>query len=87
MRFLQRLTGAKAPDAPDADGPETAKTAEPAEPDAEEREHDLDLARGEQARLDDLAQRQLRYSRYAWTPPAQGGERRAEDPPDSTDDH
>jgi hypothetical protein len=24
-------------------------------------------------------QRQLRYARYAWQPPAQGGERRADD--------
>ena len=27
----------------------------------------------------DLAQRQLRYAAYAWQPPAQGGERRADD--------
>jgi hypothetical protein len=37
------------------------------------------LARSEQDRLDDLAQRQLRYADYAWQPPKQGGERRAED--------
>jgi hypothetical protein len=29
--------------------------------------------------LDDLARRQLRYADYAWEPPAQGGERRADD--------
>jgi hypothetical protein len=37
------------------------------------------VLRGEQERLDDLAQRQLRYAQYAWQPPAQGGERRADD--------
>jgi hypothetical protein len=37
------------------------------------------LARAEQDRLDDLSQRQLRYAAYAWQPPRQGGERRADD--------
>jgi hypothetical protein len=46
---------------------------------ADEREYELDLLRGEQERLDELAQRQLRYADYAWEPPRQGGERRAED--------
>ena len=46
---------------------------------AEEREHELDLLRGEQERLDELAQRQLRYADYAWEPPRQGGDRRADD--------
>ena len=49
------------------------------EPDAAERAHDLELARSEQDRLDELSQRQLRYADYAWQPPKQGGERRADD--------
>lgn len=46
--------------------------------DADERAHELEVLRDEQARLDELAQRQLRYADYAWQPPAQGGERRAD---------
>jgi hypothetical protein len=47
--------------------------------DEAERAHELELARLEAARLDELQQRQLRFADYAWTPPAQGGERRADD--------
>jgi hypothetical protein len=46
---------------------------------ADEREYELDLLRSEQERLDELAQRQLRYADYAWEPPRQGGDRRADD--------
>lgn len=46
--------------------------------DADERAHELEVLRDEQARLDELARRQLRYADYAWQPPAQGGERRAD---------
>jgi hypothetical protein len=85
MGFLRRLFGGG-----DAPGPGESsrddeddgepETAEPeVDPDASEREHELDLMRGEQARLDELTQRQLRYARFAWQPPAQGGERRADD--------
>jgi hypothetical protein len=52
---------------------------EPVDADAAERAHELDLARAEQDRLDDLSRRQLRYADYAWQPPKQGGERRADD--------
>jgi hypothetical protein len=73
MGFLKRLLG----------GATTATTDstpfDPVAADAEERQHELDVLRGEQERLDDLAQRQLRYADYAWQPPAQGGERRADD--------
>jgi hypothetical protein len=73
MGFLRRLVRGGVPDtAPDA-------PADPAELDALERDHEFDNARAEQARLDELQQRQLRYAQYAWQPPAQGGERRAED--------
>ena len=46
---------------------------------ADEREYELELLRSEQERLDELAQRQLRYADYAWEPPRQGGDRRADD--------
>ncbi len=47
--------------------------------DAEERARELELARFEQDRVDDLVRRQQRYADRSWTPPAQGGERRADD--------
>ena len=40
------------------------------------------MAMAEQERLDELQQRQLRYASYAWQPPDQGGERRADDKAD-----
>jgi hypothetical protein len=77
MDRLRRLFGGGAPAAtPDEPPPD------PSAIDAEEREHELDLLRSEQERLDDLAQRQLRYADYAWEPPPQGGERRADDADD-----
>jgi hypothetical protein len=80
MGFLRRLLGGgREPDAPEA------LPADPTEVEASEREHELDLLRGEQERLDELTQRQLRYEKYAWQPPAQGGERRAEDSDGSAD--
>ncbi len=74
LGFLRRLLGGDAP-------PDTYETTpfDAAEVDAEERQHELDVLRAEQERLDELAQRQLRYAQYAWQPPAQGGERRADD--------
>jgi hypothetical protein len=53
--------------------------ASPAEVEADERERELELARFEQDRTDDLVRRQQRFANYAWTPPAQGGDRRADD--------
>ena len=75
MGFLKRLLGGS--DAA-ADEPGTPP-ATPAEVEADERAHELDLARSEQDRLSDLQQRQLKYADYAWQPPAQGGTRRADD--------
>ena len=73
MGFLRRLFGG-------GSGDEAATPpADPAELDAAERAHELDLARFEQDRTDDLVRRQQRFASYAWTPPAQGGERRADD--------
>ena len=74
MGFLKRLLGG---DSGSEDG--ATPPAAPAEVEADERAHELDLARSEQDRLTDLQQRQLKYSDYAWTPPAQGGTRRADD--------
>jgi hypothetical protein len=75
MGFLRRLPGSNEPA---TKGP-TSAPASPAELEAAEREHELEVLRAEQERLDELTQRQLRYEKYAWQPPAQGGERRAED--------
>ena len=47
--------------------------------DADERQHELDVLRAEAERMDELAQRQLKYAEYAWQPPDQGGERRADE--------
>jgi hypothetical protein len=47
--------------------------------DDEERARELELARFEQDRTDDLVRRQQRYADRSWTPPAQGGPLRAED--------
>ena len=74
MDTLRRLLGGGTQDASAQSAP-----ADPASIAADERAYELDLLRGEQERLDELAQRQLRYAEYAWEPPRQGGERRAED--------
>jgi hypothetical protein len=89
MDFLRRrLRGSAgpggAPAAPDTAEAETGADpgearASPVDEEAQERDYELDLLRQEQDRLDDLQQRQLRYANYAWEPPAQGGERRADD--------
>lgn len=76
MGFLKRLLGGTSP------GPDDPATSDPADPidiDAAERAYDLELARSEQDRLDELSQRQLRYAAYSWEPPKQGGDRRADD--------
>ncbi len=73
MSFLRRLLGQGEP--PNDDGAEV----DPAQAEALDREHELELLREEQSRHDDLTERQLRYAHHAWQPPAQGGERRADD--------
>jgi hypothetical protein len=45
----------------------------------------LQVIREEQERMDELTRRQMRYAEYAWTPPAEGGERRADDEDQATD--
>jgi hypothetical protein len=75
MGFLRRLLGGG--DTPSDE--REAAAIDPAKLDAAEREHELEMLRADQERLDELTQRQLRYAKYAWEPPAQGGEKRAED--------
>ena len=81
MGFLKRLLGGGDRQSDASAAAEAAPSAptSPAELEAEERAHELEMLRAEQERLDELTQRQLRYEKYAWQPPAQGGERRAED--------
>ena len=76
MGFLRRLLGdgAAEPAVEDPSPPADAAAA-----DTEEAAYELDVLREEQARLSELVRRQMRYADYAWTPPAQGGERRADD--------
>jgi hypothetical protein len=78
LGFLRRLLGSERQNDAVADDSQPEDVL-PRDLDADERHHELDLLRGEQERLDELAQRQLRYAHYAWQPPAQGGERRADD--------
>jgi len=76
MGFLRRLFGGAGSGSAD---PTRSDPADPVDIDAAERARDLELARNEQDRLDELSQRQLRYAAYAWQPPRQGGDRRADD--------
>jgi hypothetical protein len=86
MGFLRRLIGGGRRDDEPASGQaaddRTGSDSEPADVSALddlERAHELEVLREEQGRLGDLQERQLRYARYAWQPPSQGGERRADD--------
>jgi hypothetical protein len=78
MGFLRRFLGGNQAPGGDAEA-EGGRTPESSDPGDEERAHELELARFEQARADELIQRQQRYADRSWTPPAQGGDRRAED--------
>ena len=75
MGFLRRLLG----------GPPATESAERGEDrnepwtDDDERGHELELARFEQSRMTDLMRRQQQYADRSWTPPAQGGPKRAGD--------
>ena len=79
MGFLRRFLGGNRESGADEAGAPDDGSVETLDPDEEERAHELELARFEQARSDDLIRRQQRYADRSWTPPAQGGERRAED--------
>ena len=82
MGFLKRLLGGGVSG---SGGPTAEQPADPVDDDAAERARDLELARSEQDRLDELSQRQLRYANHSWEPPKQGGERRADDDDKSPD--
>jgi hypothetical protein len=77
VSFLRRILGGGA-ESPEDAAPATPVTAAAAAEAEQTRERELLL---EEARRldDDLIQRQLRYADRAWTPPAQGGTRRADD--------
>lgn len=79
MSFLRRwLSGEDAGGAAtDTNG--ATRSVDAAEADEAERLHERELMQAENERLDDLLRRQIKYGDRAWTPPAQGGERRAED--------
>ena len=84
MSFLRRLFGGSdAPaEATDDTGATEAASVAPddgLDPDEAERRHEREVLRAEAERLDPLRQRQLRYAEHVWTPPAQGGDRRADD--------
>lgn len=80
MGFLRRLLGRAEPGVSRVDeGGGDPDVTSPAEGDDAERAYEATLLREEQERLDELVQRQLRYADYAWQPPAEGGERRADD--------
>jgi hypothetical protein len=76
MSFLRRLLGGD-------DGTKatngTELAVDPVDANEAERIHERELARSESERLDELRLRQLRYADKAWTPPKQGGDRRADD--------
>jgi hypothetical protein len=77
MSFLRRVFGGGGPG--EASGPGRAPS-DPAEAVAEDAEHERALLLEEARRLsDDLVARQMRYADRSWTPPAQGGSRRADD--------
>ena len=82
MSFLRRLLGGGSEESGNgAAAPAPAMESEPADDrsaDDTERDYERELLREEARRLDELQQRQLRYADKAWTPPPQGGERRAD---------
>lgn len=99
MAFIRRLLGNRPSDAapnPSRGAADQAEPVDPADPAvpagpagpvdlaAAERAYEVEVLREEQARLADLTLRQLKYERYSWQPPRQGGDRRADD--DEPDD-
>ena len=80
MGFLKRLLGGGGEPDGTADGDAVDDTGTDGGSIADEQARDRELLLEEARRLDDdLIQRQLRYADRAWTPPAQGGSRRADD--------
>jgi hypothetical protein len=80
MSFLRRLLGGDDEATQPTNGATPpADTGDAVDAAEAERIHERELARAESERLDELRLRQLKYADKAWTPPAQGGERRADD--------
>ena len=77
MGFLRRILGGGA--GGDRRGDAPVPPVDQATLDAEERARELELARFDQERSSDLIRRQQQYADRSWTPPVQGGERRADD--------
>ena len=82
MGVLRRLFGGEGPDGPGDEAGDVL--ADSAAIDEEERARELELARFDQERVSDLVRRQQRYAARSWTPPSEGGERRADDSDDSS---
>lgn len=74
MSFFRRWLGGEA--APAGGSPDEAPRRDGA---SAEVGADVDDEMIDEPPTDELIARQVRYARYAWTPPAQGGERRADD--------
>jgi hypothetical protein len=83
MGFLRRLLGS-APAEPAGERTEADEPAGDSSADDDERARELELARFDQERVSDLVRRQQQYADRSWTPPAQGGERRADDGDDAS---
>lgn len=76
MGFLRRLLGGSGP------GTDDSEPIDGAAIDEEERARELELARFDQDRIDDLVRRQQRWADRSWRPPPQGGPKRAGDDED-----
>jgi len=80
MGFLKRLLGGGSTESGKTAAVDAGSASGSGDPALDEIERDRVLLREEALRLnDDLIQRQLRYADRSWTPPPQGGTRRAED--------
>ena len=77
MGFLRRFLGGDGDEAGAAVRPEPAVDAATINDD--ERAREIELARFDRDRVDDLVRRQQRYADRSWRPPSQGGDRRADD--------
>jgi hypothetical protein len=79
MSFLRRLLGGSNEGGTETNGATPHVAANDVDAAEAERLHERELLLSENERLDELRLRQLRYADRAWTPPAQGGERRSDD--------
>jgi len=79
MGFLRRILGGGDRGSTHAGSAPDDEPFDEAAVDEAERARELELARYDQERTSDLVRRQQQYADRSWTPPAQGGERRADD--------